>query len=212
MFAFLMEDMPKQVLPVEAASITLYRNALIGSDRIALYVKVNAAQRSVDVTLDGETHEVQFAPSFYTEWLEIPVSTLVSRGPDALDGYRMIYDEAREEELGFDQFPGAIYQNSHAGFRRATMGLTSTAQSTYAVEAEGETEFGWQFRLTAAAPLTQVVLRDGRDETNRAPDPMVEAEFETLFDPALFSTEWKRQGSGSHVWYDYTAVPKAPNP
>jgi hypothetical protein len=208
MFEFVMDDLPKQVLPVDQAEIVLFYNARTDSDVISLSVTVSAAARDVPFTEDGETYDYRIAPTYYTEWLEIPLSKLGTRGADALDGYEMIYEESREAELGFNQFPGAVYQDSHAGFTRATMRLQYTGGNTYRVTAEGETEFGWSFSLTATAPIAKVILRDGREDRKNAPSTKIEAEFATLFDPELFDAGWQKKGSSDYSWFDYVATPR----
>ena len=206
MFTFQMDDIPEQVLDIEKSSITLFYNALTEDDQIALDVRVTANSKTVELAED-DTYSM--APTFYTEWLDIPLRALRSRGPDALHDYEMFYDQQREKELGFNQFPGAIYQDSHAGFTQAEMRLSHLDHNRYRVFAKGETEFGWRFELETQASLERIMFRDGHADSDKAIDPAIAAEFERLFDASQFDASWKKQGNPNFSWHDYIATPKA---
>lgn len=201
-----MEDLPPQTLTVETATITLFAQVPPWRDRIGLYVQVTATETTVaDPT--GENSPYRMQPTFYTEWLDIPMTALKGRGLDLLDGYRMDYDAKTEGEDGFDQFPGAVQQDSHAGFTQATMALTHLGGAQYRIEAEGVTEFGWTFRIDTVGQLTGVAAKSGLDGGDKAPLAEVEDWFNRLYDPTVFPPAWSRKGSDEFFWYVYESAP-----
>jgi len=208
MFRFEMEDFGPQMFDVDKADITLFRHAVSGADTFSLGVNVSAKPREVVPTKPKGEPPYRMAPALYTEWLDIPDTALVTRDAGCLAGYQMIYDEDREEELGFDQFPGAIYQDSHAPFAQAILKLTYLGGLRYRVVAAGETEFGWMFQIDEEATFQQITLRDGMADSKGEPDPLIEAEFASFFEEPAFSTTWKRQGNDNYFWYDYVAKPR----
>lgn len=199
-----MDDLPQQMFDVARSEMTLFRHALTDSDVFGLSINIDAVPKDV-ATEDGP---YSMAPGFYTEWLDIPQIKLASRDVGCLDGYVMEYDVDREEELGFDQFPGAICQDSHAGFEAATMSLTHVGQGKYRVQAQGRTEFAWTFQIDTVAAFKQIMFRDGWADSAKQPDPRIEAEFATFFDVSHFDVGWKQQGSATYNWSDYIATPK----
>lgn len=207
MFEFTFENFPRQELVVETAEISLFAHVPSSSDKIALYVKVSAAPRDLP-SPEGEDSRM-IAPTFYTEWLEIPLDALKSRQVDLLDGYRMAYDFATEQEDGFDQHPGAVYQDSHAAFDKATMVLTHKGGLTYRVQAEGKTEFGWTFRIDTDAVLKNVAAKSGRENGDKTPSDEVSDWFGKHFDAAQFSPVWSRKGSDEFNWQVLEATPSA---
>lgn len=206
MFDFVFDDLPPQSLGIERAQIRLFDNGPPWRDRIGLYVEVAAEEILVRHPADPE-YESRVAPRYYTEWLDIPVGALRGRGLDMLDGYSMVYDEETEKEDGYDQPPGAVYQESHAGFTRATMTLTHIGGADYRVEAEGETEFGWRFRIDTQAALVRISFRSGEDGGDKAPSPEVEQWFDHLFDRAVFPAQWVRIGNDDFNWYVFEGAP-----
>lgn len=204
MFEFTFEDFPTQILEVETAEMSLFAQVPPWRETISLHVKVVA--RPKDLSSPDGDHTIQ--PAFYTEWLEIPLSALKGGRLDLLDGYRMSYNFETEQEDGFDQHPGAVYQGSHAAFSRATMALTHKTGRTYRVEAEGETEFGWTFRIDTEAVLTSVAAKSGRDDGDKVPTDEVRDWFGAHFDPDVFSPIWSRKGSDDFNWQVLEALPK----
>ena len=209
-FRFAMEGMPEQVLDLKHAGIVLFGVAGAGSTMLSVNVDVWAAPRLVSWTDprfpdDGEI-EHNVAPAFYTEWLEMPRAVLAGRGLDAVDGLSFDYDVTDPDAP--DESPGAINQDSHALFDRAKMTVSHRGDGYYAVQAEGVTEFGWTFALEATAPLEKIVFRHDDRARQGAPDPEVEAEFDTLFDRAPFDCGWRRRGSTEYGWHDFIATAK----
>lgn len=205
MFDFVFDNFPPQSLDVAHAEISLYVRVPPWRDNVSLYVEVVAEKKALPL----EDTDYSVAPTFYTEWLEIPLQKLQGRGLDLLDRYHMVYNVATEEEDGYDQFPGAVYQNLHAGFVAATMMLTHLNGADYRIEAEGETEFGWKFRIDTVGKLTQVTVRSGMDGGDKEPSPEVEAWYDRLFDPLTFPSRWVRKGSEEAGWYVLEGAPAA---
>jgi hypothetical protein len=206
MFAFVMEDLPPQALSVEAATITLFAQVPPWRDRISLHVEITATEATV-MDPAGENSPYVMQPTFYTEWLDIPLSALKGRGLDLLDGYQMAYDVATEAEDGFDQFPGAVQQDSHAGFQRATMTLTHLGGTRYRIEAEGVTEFGWTFRIDTVGRLTGVAAKSGQVDGDKAPSAEVEDWYGRMYDASAFPPTWSRKGNDEFYWYVYESQP-----
>ncbi|MEM1342069.1 MAG: hypothetical protein AAGF68_07080 [Pseudomonadota bacterium] len=206
-FHFDMGELPEQSFALETARIVLFVPALGGSEQISLNVDLFAEPR--EVKADDDLGPYRMQPAYYTEWLTISRAQLRSRGLNALDGYRLDYDEARTPKGQIIEAPGAVQQDSHALWTRATLSLTHLGGARYRVETEGATEFDWTFRIEAEAAFDQVMLRDDLVDSPRLPDPAVEAEFAELFDPALFEAGWKKQGPPDGGWHDYIARPVA---
>ena len=203
MFEFVFEGFPKQQLTVERAEISIFAFAPLHENRMALYVEVKAEEGELQDPLDPEfTHDIK--PRFYTEWLNIPATALRSKGLDCLDGYRMEYDESREAELGFDQSPGAVYSKMHALFTEATMSLDYIEGGRYRLKAEGETEFGWQFRIETEAVLSMISMSSQpEDGAGHQPDIEVERLFDKHFDVGVFQPAWVKAGSDKFSWFKY---------
>ena len=206
-----MGAMPEQIMPLSRAGIVLFGQSGVQSDLLSVNVDVHTEPRMV-AWLDPEYPEFadeahRIAPSFYTEWLDMPRGALAGRGLNAMDGFGFDYDADAPDAP--PESPGAIYQDDHALFRRATMQLRHRGDGLYDVRAEGVTAFDWTFSLDAIAPLERVVFRAGRMEDARAPMDAVVEEFERHFDPAVFEGAWVQRGSGANTWYDFIAVARA---
>src|SRR5690606_38139489 len=163
MFKFTPEDLPAQQLAVELAEIEIYAFSPLPEGKISLYVNIKAEGVELPDPEDPDfSHTVK--PRFYTEWLDIPVAALRSKSLDCLDGYQMQYDQDSQEELGFDQPPGAIYDRMHAVFTHAEMTLSHIEGGRYKLHAHGETEFGWRFNIQTEAVLRKISFRAQDDE------------------------------------------------
>lgn len=209
-FRFQMEDLPEQTLALSHAGIVLYAEAMTGRDVFSVHVDIHAEPRMVawpdpDYPEDPDI-EHRIAPSFYTEWFDMPRKDLKGRGAGALDGVGFDFADTIGDFT--QQPPGAIYQDSHAPFTRATMQVDHLTDALYGVRAQGQTEFGWTFALEATAPLTGIIFRHADRDAARAPDAAVEAEFETYFDRSPFDCAWTRRGPEANPWFDFVATPK----
>lgn len=196
MFEFFLPDYPPQSLEIARSEISMQLDVPSKDGRIALWVEISAEAVEVPNAHDME-QTYSIAPTFHTEWLEIPLDALKGGGADLLDGYHLVYEETDDD----DQRPGGIYQDAGAGFTRIDMTLSHVGGQDYRVVATGETEFGWTFRIDAVVPLVLVTAVSVREGGRDAPLDEVDEWFGRIFDPSAFPAEWVRKGSDTNGWY-----------
>lgn len=202
MFNFKFDDFPKADFEIDASDLNLFAYVPPYEEKFALGITITAKEK----TLTDSNGDFDVKPVFDTQWLDINLADLGSKGADCLDGYHMEYDNDREEELGFDQFPGAIYAHAWAGFEKAEMTLRYLGAATYEIAANGITEFNWTFDLRARAPFTKV------DFTNedREKDAAVEEFMHAHFSGEAFQFGWQDAFAGpDQTWWHYRATPKS---
>ena len=202
MFNFTFDDFPNTNFEIETSDLNLFAFVPPYEEKLALGITITARETSL-TNRDGD---FEVKPVFDTQWLEITLSDLGSKGADCLDGYQLEYDNQREEELGFDQFPGAIYAHSWAGFEKAEMTLRYLGAASYEIAAKGTTEFSWAFDLKAEVPLTKI---DFANE-DRQQDAAVEALMLQHFSGEAFQFGWQDAfGGPDQTWWHYRATPRS---
>lgn len=201
MFNFKFDDFPDSAFEIESADLNLFGFVPPYEEKLSLGVTITAEEK----TLTNRDGDFEVKPVFDTQWLEINLLDLGSKGADCLDGYHMEYDHQREEELGFDQFPGAIYAHAWAGFEKAETTLRYLGVATYEIAAKGTTEFNWAFDLKAQVPFTKV---DFANE-DRKKDAAVEAFMHAHFSDEAFQFGWQDAfGGPDQTWWHYRATPR----
>ena len=141
MFEFFLPGFPITTLDIAQSKISMQLHVPPREGRIALWVDISAsavelvADAAELVDEDDAEESYRIAPTFHTEWLEMPLDALNGHGADLLDGYHLVYDETGAGAEDDDQRPGAIYQDSGAGFIRVDMTLSHMGGQDYRVVA-----------------------------------------------------------------------------
>lgn len=201
MFNFKFDQFPITEFEIEETDLNMFAFVPPYQDKLDLGVRITAEEK----TLSDGNGDFDVKPVFDTQWLEIRLSDLNSKGLDCLDGYRMAYDNQREEELGFDQFPGAIYAHSWAGFEKAEMTFRYLGAANYEIAANGTTEFNWVFDLKAQVSFMKI---DFANEDRRK-DAAIEAFMREHFSGEAFAFGWQDAfGGPDETWWHYRATPR----
>ena len=201
MFNFQFEDFPTTDFGIETTDLNIFAFVPPYKDKLSLDVTITANER----VFKGPEDDIDLKPVLSTQWLEIDLSSLKSNGADCLDGYHLKYDNQKEEELGFDQFPGAIYTYTWGAFEKAEMTFRYIGAGNYEIAAHGTTEYNWTFDLKAKVPLTKVDLAN----EDRQKDAAVEAFMHEHLSSEAFEFTWQDAfGGPTESWWHYRATPR----
>ncbi|APE44830.1 hypothetical protein BOO69_16550 [Sulfitobacter alexandrii] len=189
-------------LRVAEARMVLFAEVPLNEGRIALDITITTEpleERDPDYPDDPpylRHHDLT------TQWLNIHRSDLRSRDAAALDG--LVVDW--QDDGGLDtEAPAAIYDGSYGTVDSFRLTLAYLDGDSYALQAEGRSEFDTGFAVTCTARLEKIVLRPAADVTRDE----TESALSSLFD---LSGTWHDRGRAPHGWRDLSAAFDKENP
>jgi len=190
-FRYHSEEYGKVDLAISHCQFNLWKN--MRADDPAETVALNIMIAAEDREIPFEDDSYLIAPALTVEWLDISTGDLSSRDRSALDGYKLDYQEPRDD---WNERPAALYEGSYGGTHRLNMALQFTAPDRYRLSLRARDEFDRSCEIEADLPLFTI----GGSDFEPLPNPAVEAWVEKYFDRDGLRLEWQRKGSDANHW------------
>jgi len=147
---------------------------------VGLVLSVKAKEKAAPLPCDREISYLHMQ----TEWLDIPVTALVSKDLAALDGFHYKLDPEAEDIV---DWPAFIYDGgSYGSTIELELRLTHLRDGMYKLWMTGKTEFDDTFEIDTELQFSHTIWRipDG------SRDDRVEAFQNRLFEAKTFNWQW----------------------